>query len=296
MKAKYFFIILILIGLIGIEITVFIAASNKKDEQTTSVATTTLATTTIKTGDEVPAPYDIEKYTEFTYEVVNEYPHYSNAFTQGLVYDNGFLYEGTGLKGQSSLRKLNFTTGQIVNKVDLDKQYFGEGIAILNSKIYQLTWQDKVGFIYDKDTFNKLGEFEYDTEGWGLTHDGTNLILSDGTPSIYYISPNDFEIVRRIDVYDSNGPISNINELECIYGNIFANVWLTDQIVIINSLNGTLLGRIDLTGLLKASDRTTETDVLNGIAFDYETNRLFVTGKNWPKVFEIKLIKSDRTG
>jgi len=293
MKAKYFFILLILLGLIGLEAAFIYTASKKLNTQTTTVVSTTVATSTIKTGSEIPDPYDITSYTEFTYQVINEYPHYSNAFTQGLVYEDGFLYEGTGINGQSSLRKVNFTTGQIQKKVDLDEEYFGEGITILDGKIYQLTWQSKIGFIYEKETFNKLGEFNYDTEGWGLTHDGTNLIMCDGTSSIYFIKPDDFSIVKKIDVQSDSGPVKMLNELEYIYGNIFANVWLTDTIVIIDESSGIVVGKIDLTGLLKQSDRTEGTDVLNGIAYDYGSDRLFVTGKNWPKMFEIELIPVD---
>ena len=228
----------------------------------------------------------------YGYTVVNSYPHDPQAFTQGLVYDNGVLYEGTGLNGRSSLRRVDLQTGQVQQNQPLDSQYFGEGIALLNGKIFQLTWQNHVGFIYNKDTFAKIGEFSYQTEGWGLTTDGKELIMSDGTSNIYFLDPDTLKETHRIAVSgEGGGPVTSLNELEYVNGEIYANLWRTDKIARIDPTSGQVLGWIDLTGLLKPEDRTQPVDVLNGIAYDPATDRLFVTGKLWPKLFEIDLVK-----
>lgn len=224
------------------------------------------------------------------YRVIASYPHDPQAFTQGLIYENGQLFEGTGLNGRSSLRRVELTTGNVLQSVALADQYFGEGIVALGDKIYQLTWQNRLGFIYDKTTFEQIGQFSYATEGWGLTTDGSHLILSDGTSTIYFLDPTSFEVVKQIVVDNpTGGPISQINELEYINGEIYANIWQTDKIVRIDPNSGRVLGWIDLTGLLAPEDRN-GVDVLNGIAYDPENQRLFVTGKLWPKLFEIELV------
>lgn len=233
----------------------------------------------------------------YTYEVVNTYPHDPKAFTQGLVFHNGFLYEGTGgsrARGDnffSSLRKVELETGKIVQKTDLATEYFGEGITILNNKIYQLTWREKTGFVYDLNDFKLLKQFTYSGEGWGLTNDATNLILSDGTHIIRFINPENFETVRTISVFDEKGrPLMELNELEYIKGEIWANVWQEGEIVRIDPNSGKLLGRIDLTKLTdEQMDSSKEADVLNGIAYDQVADRLFITGKKWNKLFEIKV-------
>ena len=233
--------------------------------------------------------------TQYTYRVLNTYPHNPNAFTQGLIYEGGVLYEGTGLYGESSLRRVELTTGSVLQQHNLDEQYFGEGITIYGDRIIQLTWQENTGFIYNKENFELICTFTYPTEGWGITHDGNRLIMSDGTSTIYFWDPRTLAEVGRITVSDDGMPIDRINELEYIDGEIYANIWQTDQIVRIDPQTGQVVGRIDLTGLLPEEDRTQATDVLNGIAYDAENNRLFVTGKLWPKLFEIELVAIDES-
>ncbi len=226
----------------------------------------------------------------YTYEVVASYPHDPQAFTQGLVYLDGVLYEGTGLYGRSSLRRVDLATGEVFQQIDLAPKYFGEGIAIFDEQIYQLTWRENEAFVYDLDSFSRTGVFTYTTEGWGLTHDGSRLIMSDGTPIIRFRDPATFAEIGRIEVRDPSGPVSNLNELEYIDGLIYANVWQSDRIVQIDPVSGTVVGDIDLSGLLPPEDRRQPVDVLNGIAYDSENERLFVTGKLWPKLFEIRLL------
>lgn len=225
-----------------------------------------------------------------SYRVIESYPHDHQAFTQGLVFEDGIFYEGTGLNGQSSLRKVNPITGEVLQRIDLDQQYFGEGITIFNEKIYQITWQSQVGFIYNKD-FELLGEFQYPGEGWGLTHDGERLIMSDGTPIIRFLDPETLDEIGNILVNDSNGPVLRLNELEYVNGEIWANIWLTDRIARIDPASGKVLSWIDLSGLLSEEDRAgLNTDVLNGIAYDSASDRLYVTGKLWPKLYEIEIV------
>lgn len=226
----------------------------------------------------------------YTYTVVNVFPHDRTAFTQGLVYNGGFLYEGTGIVGRSQIRKVDLVTGTVLQSRDLPPPYFGEGITIYAGKIIQLTWLHNIGFVYDKLTFNLLQSFTYPTEGWGITHNGTNLIMSDGTSTLHFLDPVTFAEVGSIDVYDQNGPVTRLNELEYIKGLIYANVWLTERIVMISPTTGQVVGSIDLSGLLSPADIVFPIDVLNGIAYDAKNDRLFVTGKLWPKLFEIDLI------
>lgn len=228
----------------------------------------------------------------YDYTVINTYPHDPNAFTQGLVYLDGIFYEGTGLYGRSSLRKVALDTGQVLQQHDLDETFFGEGIAVLGDEIYQLTWQNGVGFIYDRETFAEKRRFSYTTEGWGLTHDGEHLIMSDGTPIIYFRDPATLEEVRRITVTVSGEPVMRLNELEYIDGKILANVWQTDYMLRIDPATGVVDGIYDFTGLLAQappSTSTTAPDVLNGVAYDRENDRFFVTGKLWPALFEVEL-------
>jgi glutaminyl-peptide cyclotransferase len=222
-----------------------------------------------------------------TYQIVNQFPHDSGAFTQGLVMSNGVLYESTGLLGSSSLRRVDLTTGAVLQRVNVEPQYFAEGMTIFQGKIYQLTWQSQIGFIYDPVTFAQIGQFSYTGEGWGLTHDGTNLIMSDGTSQIRFLNPTTFQTVRSITVRDEQGsPVTQINELEYINGEIYANIWQTDLIVRINPATGAIIGRLDLAGL---SPRGPSADVLNGIAYDQSTGHLLVTGKLWSWLYEIRL-------
>lgn len=245
----------------------------------TTVPTPTAAVTT------TPAPPPIDSY-----EVVNTYPHDPAAFTQGLVYHDGSLYEGTGRWGESSLREVALESGTVLRSRSLEPQYFGEGITLLNDRIYQLTWQEQTGFVYDRATFEPQQTFNYPTEGWGITHDGQRLIVSDGTSTIYFWDPATLQEIGRITVRDHEGPVNRLNELEYINGEIWANIWLTDLIARISPETGEVLGYIDMTGLLDTSSLTEPADVLNGIAYDPETGRIFVTGKLWPSLFEIAVV------
>ena len=237
----------------------------------------------------VPSEEPVYSYN-YTYNITNTYPHDPTAFTQGLVFENGALYEGTGREGFSSIRKVDLTTGEILKSHKLSAKYFGEGITIFDNKIIQLTWRSNVGFVYDMNTFDLLEEFTYPTEGWGITHDGERLIMSDGTSTIYFLDPVTFDRVGSINVSENGTPIIFLNELEYIKGEIYANVWYTDSIVRIDPETGNVTGRINLTGLINPNNYAHNVNVLNGIAYDNENGRLFVTGKYWPKLFEIELV------
>jgi glutamine cyclotransferase len=226
----------------------------------------------------------------YTYSVVKVYPHDTSAFTEGLVFDGGFLYESTGLKGNSSLRRVDLETGGVLQVLSLQSQYFGEGIAVVGGKIVQLTWQSHVGFVYDKASFVLLQEFQYPTEGWGLTYDGKRLIMSDGTANLYFLDPVTFQRIGQVTVHDT-GPVNKLNELEYINGSVYANVWMEEKIAVINPQNGQVTAWIDLTGIQDLTNQDPN-NVLNGIAYDANGDRLFVTGKMWPHIFEIKLIPS----
>ncbi|MDF1575056.1 MAG: glutaminyl-peptide cyclotransferase [Bacteroidales bacterium] len=233
------------------------------------------------------------KPREYTYQVVSAYPHDVSAYTQGLEYVDGVLYEGTGNYGTSSLRRVSLETGEVTRIRNLDQSLFGEGISVLGDRIYQLTYKSQVGFIYDRATFEEIQKVYYQNrEGWGLTNNGQELIMSDGTNVIYFLDPEMFTIKRQIEVYHDQGPASSLNELEYIDGKIWANRYFTDEIVIIDPQTGRVEGRINLKGILKATDRKPDTDVLNGIAWDREGDRIFVTGKRWPLLFEIRIIES----
>jgi glutamine cyclotransferase len=223
------------------------------------------------------------------YEVVRTYPHDSLAFTQGLVFHEGFLYEGTGLTGQSSLRKVRLENGEVVQIQKLEPHLFGEGIAVWGDSIAQLTWQGGVGFVYDRTTFRRTRTFNYRGEGWGLAHDGKRLVMSDGTPVLRFLDPLTMKETGRLEVRDAGVPVDDLNELEFIKGEIFANVWQQDRIARIAPSTGRVTGWIDLRGLLTAREAV-GVDVLNGIAYDAAKDRLFVTGKLWPKIFEIRIV------
>lgn len=225
----------------------------------------------------------------YSYRVLAVYPHDANAFTQGLVYYQGDFYESTGLRGRSSLRKVDLETGEVLQMRRLPDAYFGEGLALFDDRLYQLTWQSHTGFIYRRASFDLLATFRYPTEGWGLTHNGRELIMSDGTPNLYFLDPDTLELQRQVQVTDDRGPVWMLNELEYIDGAVYANVWQTDRIARIDPDSGRVTAWIDLTGLLPPEDRA-GANVLNGIAWDEEGERLFVTGKLWPKLFQIELI------
>lgn len=227
----------------------------------------------------------------YTYSVEKSYPHNTRSFTQGLEFSEGFLYEGTGQYGESKLFKLDLDNGGVVQSVNLPDDVFGEGITLINDKIYQLSWQNQVGFVYDKNTFDLLFEFSYPTEGWGLTNNGKELIMSDGSEIIYFLDTDYIQEVRRIQVYDNLGPVKNLNELEYIKDEIFANVYGSDYIVVIDPLSGKVTKRIDLSNLLNRKTLTHPVDVLNGIAYNPDSDQLIVTGKWWPRFFHISLVK-----
>jgi len=230
---------------------------------------------------------------QYSYQVVAEYPHDPKAFTQGLQYDEGVLYEGTGNYGTSSLRQVDLETGEVTRIRNLDQSLFGEGITVMGNRIYQLTYKSQVGFIYDKSSFEQIQKVYYQNrEGWGLTHNGEELIMSDGTNVIYFLDPEMFTVNRQLEVYDDQGPANSLNELEYIQGKLWANRYYTDEIVIIDPESGKVEGRINLKGILKTTDRKPSTDVLNGIAWDAQGNRIFVTGKLWPKLFQIRIRES----
>jgi len=229
---------------------------------------------------------------EYGYRVVNVYPHDVRAYTQGLEYEDGVLYEGTGQKNESSLRKVRLETGEILKIRNLDGDIFGEGITIFGNRIYQLTYKSQMGFVYDKNTFEEIQKIYYQNrEGWGLSHNKEELIMSDGTNIIYFIDPELFTVNRQIEVYTDKRADDSLNELEYINGRIWANRYYTDEIVIIDPATGKVEGRINLKGILPVSDRKPTTDVLNGIAWDREGDRIFVTGKYWPKLFEIRIFE-----
>ncbi|HDQ05281.1 MAG TPA: glutaminyl-peptide cyclotransferase [Candidatus Bathyarchaeota archaeon] len=235
-------------------------------------------------------PVDSEP-RHYTHNVVNVYPHDESAFTQGLVFEDGFLYEGTGLYGQSTLRRVELETGNVTQLHSLADNFFGEGITIFEDRIIQLTWKSGKGFVYDKSSFDLLQEFEYPTdEGWGITHDGNRLIMSDGTATLYFLDPETFQTIGQVEVYDEE-PVMLLNELEYVNGRVYANIWKKDQIAIINPETGNVTGWIDLSGI-NESEKTAE-NVLNGIAYDQNGDRLFVTGKRWSKLFEIELVPKE---
>jgi glutaminyl-peptide cyclotransferase len=228
--------------------------------------------------------------TRYGYRVVKTYPHDRTAFTQGLEFRDGFLYEGTGLAGRSSLRKVELATGKVVQNFDVPQPFFGEGITVLDQRIFELTYTTQTGFIYDKTNFRVLKSFNYPGEGWGLTNDGKRLYMSDGSSEIRVWDPATLKEVRRITVKDGTREIKGLNELEFVKGEIYANVWHDDRIARISPADGKVLGWIDLTNILPKSEHPEPEAVLNGIGYDAAGDRLFVTGKLWPKIFEIKLV------
>ncbi|HEY1127842.1 MAG TPA: glutaminyl-peptide cyclotransferase [Roseateles sp.] len=223
------------------------------------------------------------------YKVVNSYPHDPDAFTQGLFFHDGFLYESTGLRGRSSIRKVDLATGRVLQAVELPGEFFGEGITMWGDRLIGITWQEQTAFVLDLKTFKLWRKFNYAGEGWGITHDGRELIMSDGTAELRFLDPLTFKELRRVRVTASGRPVDLLNELEWVDGEVYANVWQTDRIARINPKTGQVTGWIDLTGLLP--QRSGADDVLNGIAYDAKARRLFVTGKLWPKLFEIQLTK-----
>ena len=232
--------------------------------------------------------------TTDTYDVLQSYPHDTQAFTQGLIYLDGHLYESTGIRGQSSLRMEDLTTGSILKFHEVPSDYFAEGLTNWGSTLIQLTWETHLALVYDRATFQQLRTFSYTGEGWGLTQDGKSLILSDGTAQLRFLDPATFHELRRITVRDHGKPITQLNELEYIHGQVFANIWHSDRIARISPLDGHVISWIDCSGLLPDSEKVDAESVLNGIAYDAQHDRLFITGKRWPTIFEIKLIPTDK--
>jgi len=259
------------------------SATLPSEKDTPPAPISPLPTNPAETSEYEPVPV-------YTYRIVNTYPHDRGAFTQGLVFTEGVLYEGTGGLGVSSLRRVELETGHVLQLRRLPVHLFGEGVTILDDRVYQLTWKNHIGFVYDKDSFSLLQDFSYPTQGWGLTHDGQRLIMSDGTSILHFLDPDTLEETGQVEVYDNEGPVTRLNELEYVRGEIFANVWTTDRIARIDPQTGRVTGWINLAGLLSEQDRSQPVDVLNGIAYDAENYRLFVTGKWWPKLFEIELV------
>jgi glutamine cyclotransferase len=227
---------------------------------------------------------------EYTFTLVRVFPHDTTAFTQGLAYRDGFLYEGTGLNGRSSLRKVELETGKVVQRADLAPELFGEGITLVGKEVIQLTWQSQTGFVYDLSDFHILRRFSYSGEGWGLATNGHEIFMSDGTSVIRVLDPRTLVEKRRLRIHDGDTPVDQLNELEFVDGEIFANVWQTNRIARISPQSGSVVGWIDLTGLLSPMYRLESGAVLNGIAYDPGRKRLFVTGKLWPSIFEIRLV------
>ena len=251
--------------------------------QTSGPATNTSSS---NTKGEAPANGPVPKYG---YEIVNIWPHDSNAFTQGLILLDGKLLESTGQEGFSSLRRVELESGKVLKKVDVPVPFFAEGITVLNGKVYQLTWQHGVGFIYDAQTFDLLGEFNFQGEGWGLTTDGQSLILSDGSDRLRFIDPTSFRVTKTIAVKDGSLPVRELNELEYVQGEVYANVWHDNRIATIDPQSGRVTAWIDLSGLMPKGELPNPEAVLNGIAYDQANDKLIVTGKLWPRVFEIKV-------
>lgn len=240
-------------------------------------------------GDTDPGSLLSDGVELYTYEVVAEHPHDPEAFTQGLVLDDGELFESTGLHGRSSLRRVELATGEVLRERELDDALFGEGITTYGERIVQLTWQSGTGFVYDRESFALERDFTYEPEGWGITHDGSRLVMSDGTARLRFLDPESLEPKGELPVTWEGAPVERLNELEYVEGHVFANVWLTDRIAVIEPSEGEVVAWIDLAGLLPAEERE-DADVLNGIAFDEEARRLIVTGKLWPRLFEIELV------
>jgi len=237
---------------------------------------------------------ETDKTTLYGYKVVNTFSHDPESFTQGLFLEDGILYESTGLNGKSAVKKIDLKTGKVIKSRNMQDKFFGEGLTIVNDKIIQITWRSKTGFVYDKDSLEILRTFSYKAQGWGITSDDKYLILSDGSEILYFMDPKSFVVVGKLEIYDDKGKVSKLNELEYIDGEIYANIWGKDLIARINPKTGYVNSWIDLSGILSKEDRKGKEDVLNGIAYNPENNTLLVTGKFWPKIFEIEIIEKNQ--
>jgi glutaminyl-peptide cyclotransferase len=249
-----------------------------------AVVIATLVSLSAQTGADAPV---------YGYRIVHVYPHDQDAFTQGLEFRDGFLYEGTGLNGRSSIRKVDLETGKVLQQIAVGQQYFGEGITVIGNELLELTWKAERGFVYDRNTFAQIRSFEYPGEGWGLTHDAGRVYMSDGSSQIRVWDSSTLRETSRVKVHDGSRAVDSLNELEYVKGEIYANIWQTDKIARIAPADGRVTGWIDLTGLLSSEEKSSA-DVLNGIAYDAKADRLFVTGKLWPKLFQIQLIRKSK--
>jgi glutaminyl-peptide cyclotransferase len=227
----------------------------------------------------------------YTCEIIKTYAHDKTSYTQGLIYENGILYEGTGQRGESVLKKFDFESGKLISELSLPAQYFGEGITIFKDKIIQLTWTSQTGFVYDKKSFKLITTLEYPTQGWGITTDGKSLIMSDGSHNIHFLDPEYFNQTNKIEVYDNKGLVDSLNELEYINGLVYANVWQSEKIVVFDPESGKVVKQIDCSGIIPAGYKNEQDNVLNGIAYDKENDRYFITGKRWPELYEVKFVK-----
>ena len=230
------------------------------------------------------------KTPRYGFRVLKAFPHDPTAFTQGLVFADGIFYESTGLRGFSTLRKVTPETGNVIQQIPIEEPYFAEGLALVGNELLQLTWEEKTGFVYDKTTLKRLRTFSYPTEGWGMAYDGARLVMSDGSANLFFMDPKTQKITKTLPVKERGRPVLSLNELEWVKGEIWANVWQTDVIARIDPATGNVVGWIDLTGLLSRAARGPEGDVLNGIAWDKAGDRIFVTGKKWPLLFQIELV------
>jgi glutamine cyclotransferase len=295
-KSKVIIVAIFIVIIVLIASALAFLNSQRPTDNDSTTSTPTPTPTLTPTSNVTPSSIAVSA-TQYNYKIINTYPHNTNAFTEGLIYSEGYLYESTGLLedtsgnilGPSSLRQEDLATGNIIQQTNLSLQYFGEGMTIVNDKIIQLTWQTCIGFIYDKNTFAQIGNFTYSTEGWGLTYNGSQLIMSDGTDKLYFLDPTTFQMTSQVQVHDGVKSVININELEFVNGDIYANIWLTNKIAIINPQTGQVKAWIDLRGLPGPTNPNADS-VLNGIAYDQQNNRLFVTGKEWPNLYQIKLV------
>jgi glutamine cyclotransferase len=288
MKKRYVVVAVFVLTVLFVGFLVFslfgLSLFNGSFSTPTPTQTTQPTSTPISSPTLLPMPSPLNGPTIYGYKIVKIYPHNTTAFTEGLVFDNGILYESTG--EFSSLRRVDLESGIVQQEVNLPAEFFGEGLAVVNDSLVQLTWQNHVGFVYDKASFDLRGNFTYSTEGWGLTYDNNHLIMSDGTSNLYFLDPVTFQKTGQVSVHDGSTSVTNINELEYVNGDVYANIWLQQKIAIINPQNGQVKGWIDLSGIYQSNDPNA---VLNGIAYDSQTDRLYVTGKDWPKLYQITI-------
>jgi glutamine cyclotransferase len=279
---------LLLIGLSAVFLGSFPANNNPSSNPSVTPTPTSTQTPTpsLATETPTPTPNPTSGAPTYTYQIINTYPHDTVAFTEGLVFDNGSLFESTGGLGTSYLRRVNLQSGNVLQQYQLPDEFFGEGLAAVNGSLVQLTWLNHIGFVYDEGMFTMIGNFSYGREGWGLTYDGSRLIASDGSSNLYFLDPATYGTVGQVTVKDGNTPITNLNELEYINGDVYANVWLQQKIAIINPQTGQVKGWIDLTGIYQSDNPEA---VLNGIAYNQQTGSLYITGKDWPNLYQITI-------